>query len=154
MRSLRNLIYPKFRIWKWSRKVMVETDGASYSVVFDRRVKMAPPPSDPIADYQNQTGAWFTVTDNAGRALYRRVFAPPLVSGIEVFGSTQPLYRLDPVAPGKVTLVFVFPDFAEVARLEVFISARDADGRLAPASSVAAFALKEPDRMGEKHGRE
>jgi hypothetical protein len=31
---------------------------------------------------------------------------------------------------------------------------RDADGHLAPASSVATFSLKEPDRRGARHGRQ
>ncbi len=155
MRSLRNLIYPKFRMWKRARKLMVEYDGSTFRLVSDRRVKMAPPPSDPIADYQDQTGFWYSVVDRSGRVLYRRVIAAPLLNGIEVFTNNpaEHLYRLDG-APRTVTLVLVFPDFAEGVRLEIFGSRRDPDGRLLPASSLASVPLKETGRTGGKHGRE
>lgn len=155
MRSLRNLIYPKSRIWKRARKLMVDYDGSTFHVVSDRRVQMAPPPSDQIADYQNQTGFWYSVADDSGRVLYRRVIAAPLLNGIEVFTNNpaEQLYRLDE-APRTVTLVLVFPDFAEGVRLEIFGSRRDPDGRLLPASSLAGIPLKETDRGGGKHGRE
>jgi hypothetical protein len=129
---------------------MVEYDGNAFRVLSDRRVRMVPPQSDPIADYQQQTGFWYSVVDLSGRVLFRRVIpAPPVFTGTEVFTKNpdEHLYRLA-AAPITTTLVLVFPDFAEGARLEIFGSRRDPDGRLQPASSLAALPLKETT-----HGR-
>jgi hypothetical protein len=149
VRSLRSLIYPKFRIWKHARRVMVEYDGSTMSVVSDKRLRMAPPPSDPIADYAGQTGFWYCVADANNRTLYRRVIASPLLNGIEVYTNdrTRPLYRIDG-SPRKVTLVLVFPDMADSVRLDIFGSQRDPEGRLLPASRVGAVTLDESGRKG------
>lgn len=154
MRALRNLIYPKFRIWKRARKLLLEYDGITFNVVSDRRVRMAPPPSDPIADFQNQSGFWYSVADRNGRVLYRRVIAPPLLNGIEVFTNNpaEQLYRLDGAAR-KVTLVLVIPDLAEGIRLEIFGSRRDADGRLLPAAPLVSVPLRKAEEQGDHHER-
>jgi hypothetical protein len=151
MRILRNLIYPKFRIWKRARKLIVEYDGSNFRVVSDRRVSMAPAPSNPIADYQNQIGFWYTVIDARGRVLHRKLI--PELSGPEVFTNNprEQLYRLGG-APRITTLVLAFPDFPEAVRVELFASRLTNDGRFEPASSLAAFSLTQ-DQRGGKHGR-
>ena len=63
MRSLRELIYPKFKIQKRARKLLIEYDGQSMRVISNKLVAMAPPPSDPIANFENQTSVWISVRD-------------------------------------------------------------------------------------------
>lgn len=149
MPSLRNPMYPKSPIQKRARKVMVEYDGSNFNVVSDKKVEMAPPPSDAIEGYQDQTGFWYSVADRNGRVLYRRVLGESLFSGIEVFarGATEKLYRLDkPLS--KVTLVLVFPDLPVGVRLDVFGSARNFEGHLLPASPLTTIPLNETGRKG------
>ena len=154
MRGLRNLIFPKFRIWKWSRKIMFEYTGNDFRVVSDDRIRMAPPPSDPVADYRNETGFWASVVDARGSVLYRRIMhTPSSFTGVEVFTNnrSETLYRFDSNAPS--ILVVIVPDLPMGTRLELFGSSRDAEGRATPAVRVASISLSDTGGKGDSRGR-
>ena len=153
MRGLRNLIFPKFKIWKWSRKIMFEYSGDQFRLVSDQRVRMAPPTSDPIANYQNQTGFWVTVSDAQGSILYRRILQTPTFLGKEVFSkkATEPLYRIDSNAP--LHLVVVIPDLPLGTQLELHGSGREAAGKQTPAVRIAGISLVKTGEKGGVRGR-
>ena len=111
---------------------------------------MVPPQSDPIADYQQQAGYWYSLVDRNGRVLFRRVIATSFFIGPEVFTSNrdEQLYRLRR-SPLITTLVLVFPDLADALQLQILGSRQDSAGRLQPAAAMTTFPLKEVKRGRE-----
>lgn len=132
---------------------MFEYTGNQFRVLSDNRVRMAPPPSDPVANYENQTGFWVSVSDAQGSILYRRIMQTPSFPGVEVFTNkpTETLYRFDSNAPS--ILVVVIPDLPMGTRLELFGSARDAEGKPTPAVRVASVSLSRTGEKGDGRGR-
>lgn len=156
MRSLRELIYPKFQIQKRARKLLVEYDGQSFRVISDRKVAMAPPPSDPIANYQAEQGYWYSVGDAQGRVLYRRVMATSQFQGIEVFTNSpaEHLYRLD-AQKWPITLSLVIPDLALGVRLDMFGPPSGSGDKAHPSQVMTSLNLnKKTDTKGDTHERQ
>jgi len=152
MRILNSLVYPKFRIRKRARKITLQYDGANFNVVSDRQVSMAPPPSDPIADHQTETGFWVSVSDNNGRVLYRRVMQSPQTLGAEVY-TKDPAETLFRVGAGAPTILeVVIPDMAEGMHLRLFGSSTDAEGHLMPATQILHYPLTKESKKEANHG--
>lgn len=156
MRSLRELIYPKFKIQKRARKLLVEHDGQSFRVISDRKVDMAPPSSDPIANYQAEQGYWYSVSDAQGRVLYRRVLAASQFQGIEVFTNNpaEHLYRLD-AQKWPILLSLVIPDLALGVRLDLFGPSPGGGDKGHPSQVLASLNLNNnTDIKGGSHERQ
>lgn len=73
-------------------RLTLEYEGIDVRVVSGRRVRMTAPPSDPVDEYEGQTGFWFELRDQDDRVSYRRVVSNPIRSDVEVLSG-------DPVRP-------------------------------------------------------
>jgi hypothetical protein len=164
MRSLREFFYPKFKIHKRARKLLIEYDGHQFKVLSNQVVPMAPPPSDPIANFENQTGAWVSVRDAHNKVLYRKRLPQAQLEGIEVFPSYpgEKLYWLKD-SPTPLTLMVVIPDLPLAAYLDIYGSPRLTEGPEGekgpprPAAPLTTFSLKasqKPTTQGGTHGRQ
>lgn len=155
MRIRKSGIFPDFKIWRRSRKLTFSYEGSKFRLVSNRRVRMAPPQSDAIADYQNQAGFWITVSDRMGHVLFRRVMRNPVSRGREVFTNRpdEQLFNVTDSQP-RGTFVVVVPDIP----LGVDVSLVDSRPTDAPqgrrVAEVSHFPLREDRTKGDGHERQ
>lgn len=159
MRSLREFIYPVFKIRKHARKLLIEYDGTRFKVLSNQLVAMAPPPSDPIANFDNQTGAWVSVRDAHHKVLYRKRLPQAKLDGIEVFPSYpgEKLYWLKE-SPTPMTLMVVIPDLPLGVFLDIYGSPpgseKDPPRPAVPLMSISLITDDKPDAQGATHERQ
>jgi hypothetical protein len=121
MKLLHNLIYPRFKTWKYSRKLVFSYTGDEIKLEADMRIKMIPPTSDPVAGYEGQRGSWVTVEDANGTILYRRIVNNLMPDTAEIF-TKIPVKNMHHVKRQEKhgSFMVIVPDISKGAYINLF----------------------------------
>jgi hypothetical protein len=127
-------------------RLTFEYEGSKVKLVSSQRVDMMLPPTQPLEGQQEQSGFWFTVSDNQGKSLYRRVMHNPISIDREVFSNDpqHPSIQRVAVPKPKGTFVLLVPDIQGAQTLHLFSHPLDAKSIGAASEEIARFDLKTP----------
>jgi hypothetical protein len=118
-------------------------EGDTVRLISRERLEMIPPPSEPVAIREGQSGFWYEVRDTDERILYQRVLQNPIQFDVEVFTSdpNQMLTR-QRVANPRGVFVLTAPEIEGAATLVLFSSPLEPARSGQPATELARFDLR------------
>jgi hypothetical protein len=133
-------------------RLTFEYEGSEVKLVSSQKVEMILPPTHPLEGGDGETGFWFTLSDAAGKAVYRRVVHNPIQLDREVFSNDpkNPSVHRVPVEKPKGTFVLLVPDVPQAQTLQLFSHPLNVARRAEAAREVARFNLTEQQAGGEK----
>ena len=133
-------------------RLTFEYEGSDVKLVSSQKIEMILPPTHPLEGGDEETGFWFTLSDAAGKAVYRRVVHNPIPLDKEVFSNDpkNPSVHRAPVEKPKGTFVLLVPDIPQAQTLQLFSHPLKVTGRADTAREFARFNLGEQQGGGEK----
>jgi len=119
-------------------------EGSTVRMVSQLRVEMITPPASPTPIHEGQSGFWYELRDQSGRALYQQAMHNPIRVEAEVFPENQsePIRHVEIRNP-RGTFDLLVPDIAEGDTVVLFSSPLKPEDSAAPTRELARFGLKE-----------
>jgi hypothetical protein len=110
-------------------------------------------PSDPVYDYQGQSGSWFEVRDETGRVLYRRILHDVMPADMEAPSGDpeRPFTRVK--ADRRGTFVLTMPNLSRAESIVLFASPDDDPRRSAREIGRFDLRVSAPKGSGPKETR-
>ena len=129
-------------------RVTFAYEGNQVRVVSRQAVDMRAAPSDPVYDYQGQSGHWFEVHDASGRVIYRRNTHDLMPVDVEAPSGDpeRPFTRAKTERRG--TFVLTIPNVSQAQSIVLFASPED-DARKA-AREIGRFTLRGVEPKGSR----
>jgi hypothetical protein len=103
-------------------------DDRTITIQSRQHLRMKPPPSDQIDEYERQSGTWIELRDDKQRVLYRKVLHDLIPTELEApSGDPTRSFTRVPAKSSKGVFSIVVPDLAQAARVLLFDTPKRAE---------------------------
>jgi hypothetical protein len=125
-------------------RVTLSYKGRQVRLIDIKDVQMLAPPSDPVYEYEGQSGFWYELRDADDRTLYRRVIGNPIAFEIEALsGDPERPFTRQLVEQPEGTFVLVAPVIDEARSLVLVSSPLEPEKAGEPAEELVRFDLRQ-----------
>lgn len=119
-------------------------DRDNIDLISWQRINKVPPPSDPIENYEDESGWWIVLTDKTGEALYRQIINNPLRVDKELFSygdETGVSWEVPDMPDEAGEFSVLVPDISVAAHLSIYGGFEEGDDVLGPALQLLSIEL-------------
>ncbi|TDJ00132.1 MAG: hypothetical protein E2O70_06290 [Candidatus Dadabacteria bacterium] len=132
-------------------------NGETVEYISRKKIDMRPPASDPLIETEEMAGSWYTLADNQGQLIYRRIIQNPLLSLPDIAQADIEETELEEIQIQEETLMneietksegyftLVIPDSDLAATFTLYCSLPETGGIFAPAVAVINVDLTNTD---------
>lgn len=131
------------KTYKQAVRVTFSYDRDAVTLIGQQPVRMTVFPSHPLTKYEEQSGFWYIIKDESGKALYRRIIQNPIRVEQEIFSNnpSEGIIR-KPIAHPKGQFQILIPNISQATSLEFMSSPLEIDKQFHPAKILTKFSLK------------
>jgi len=125
-----------------SLRLIFNYQGTQIQLASQQRVEMTAPPSDPMDEYEGQSGFWIDVRDSEDSVLYRQIMHNPIQLELEApSGDPERPFTQVKNETSEGTFMVIVPDIEAGVVLAMHSSPPDEPA--SPAKEIARIDLKQ-----------